>query len=50
MPGIFVVPDHLTVRHVIEELLLVEACSEQTEWTGLVVYLPLGSVLIVEMD
>jgi predicted nuclease of predicted toxin-antitoxin system len=41
MPGIFVVPDHLAVRHVIEELLLVEACSEQTEWTGLVVYLPL---------
>jgi len=26
---------------VIEELLLVEACSEQPKWAGLVVYLPL---------
>ena len=28
-------------QQVIEELLLVEACSEQAEWAGLVVYLPL---------
>jgi hypothetical protein len=41
MPGVFGVPDRLAVRQVIEELLLVEACSEQAEWTGLVVYLPL---------
>jgi predicted nuclease of predicted toxin-antitoxin system len=41
MPGVFVVPDRLAVRQVIEELLLVEACSEQAEWSGLVVYLPL---------
>jgi predicted nuclease of predicted toxin-antitoxin system len=41
MPGVFVVPDRLAVRQVIEELLLVEACSEQAEWAGLVVYLPL---------
>ena len=41
MPGVFVVPDRLAVRQAIEELLLLEACSEQAEWTGLVVYLPL---------
>jgi predicted nuclease of predicted toxin-antitoxin system len=41
MPGVFVVPDRMAVRQAIEELLLVEACSEQAEWAGLVVYLPL---------
>jgi predicted nuclease of predicted toxin-antitoxin system len=41
MPGVFVLPDHLAVRQAVEELLLVEACSEQAEWAGLVVYLPL---------
>jgi hypothetical protein len=41
MPGVFVVSDRLAARQVIEELLLVEACNEQAEWTGLVVYLPL---------
>jgi hypothetical protein len=41
MPGVIVVPDRMAVRQVIEELLLVEACSEQEDWAGLVVYLPL---------
>jgi predicted nuclease of predicted toxin-antitoxin system len=41
MPGVFVVPDRLSDCQAIEELLLVEACSEQAEWAGLVVYLPL---------
>jgi len=41
MPGVFVMPDRLAVRQAIEELLLVETCSEQAEWDGLVVYLPL---------
>jgi hypothetical protein len=41
MPGVFVVPDRMAVRQAIEELLLVETCSEQAEWAGLVVYLPL---------
>src|SRR4029450_9193991 len=41
MPGVFVVPDRMAVRQGIEELLLVEACSEQAEWAGLIVYLPL---------
>ena len=41
MPGVFVMPDHMAVRQAIEEVLLVEACSEQAEWADLVVYLPL---------
>jgi predicted nuclease of predicted toxin-antitoxin system len=41
MPGLFVVPDRLPVRQAIDELLLIDACSEQAEWAGLVLYLPL---------
>lgn len=31
MPGVFVLSDRIAVRQAIEELLLVEACSEQAE-------------------
>jgi len=41
MPGVFVVNDRRPIREAIEELLLIDDCSEQTEWSGLVVYLPL---------
>ena len=41
MPGVFVVHNRVAVRQVIEELLLMDACSEQAEWVGLVLYLPL---------
>ncbi len=41
MPGVFVCDDRMPVRQVIEELLLIEDGSEQVEWAGLVVYLPL---------
>jgi predicted nuclease of predicted toxin-antitoxin system len=41
MPGVFVVNDRMPVRQAIEELLLIEDCSEQAEWAGRVVYLPL---------
>jgi predicted nuclease of predicted toxin-antitoxin system len=41
MPGIFVVNDRMSTRQAIDELLLIEACSEQGEWASLVVYLPL---------
>ena len=40
MPGVFVVHDRLAVGQAIKELLLIEACSDQAEWAGLVVYLP----------
>jgi predicted nuclease of predicted toxin-antitoxin system len=41
MPGVFVVDDHMAVRQAIEEILLIEHCSEQAEWNGLIAYLPL---------
>lgn len=41
MPGVFVVHDRMPVRQAIEELSLMETCSAQGEWLGLVVYLPL---------
>jgi predicted nuclease of predicted toxin-antitoxin system len=41
MPGVFVVNDRLPVGRAIDELLLVEGCSEQAEWTDRVLYLPL---------
>ncbi len=41
MSGVFVVHDRMSIRQAIEELLLIESCSEQEEWAGLVIYLPL---------
>ena len=41
MPGVFVLNDRLPVRQAIDELLLIDACSEPAEWEGLVLYLPL---------
>lgn len=41
MPGMFVVHDSTPVRSIIEELLLLDECSKQEEWFGLVLYLPL---------
>lgn len=42
MPGLFVLNDRTSMHASIEELLLIDACSEQREWAGLVAYLPLG--------
>jgi predicted nuclease of predicted toxin-antitoxin system len=41
MPGVFVVPHRMSIRQAIDELLLIEDGSEQAEWNGRVVYLPL---------
>lgn len=41
MPGVFVLSDRLPVRQAIDELLLIDACSEQAEWAGVVLFLPL---------
>src|SRR5437867_9815432 len=41
MPGLFVVNDRLRVGEAIAEVLLLDEYTEQAEWTGLVVYLPL---------
>lgn len=39
--GLFVVSDRRPVGETIEELLLIDGCSESTEWDGQIVYLPL---------
>lgn len=37
----FVINKNMPIREVINELLLMDECSEQAEWLGLVIYLPL---------
>ena len=41
MPGVFVVGNLSPVRQVIDELLLIDACSEHLEWNTRVLFLPL---------
>jgi predicted nuclease of predicted toxin-antitoxin system len=41
MPGVFVVNDRMPVGRAIDELLMVDDCSEPGEWEGRVLYLPL---------
>jgi len=41
MAGMFVVNDRMPIRQAINELLLLVDCSEQAEWQGVVLYLPL---------
>jgi len=41
LPGLFVVNDRLLVSEAISELILMADCSEQGEWEGRVIYLPL---------
>ena len=41
MSGVFVFNDRFPVGQTIQEILLVIECSDQEEWNGRVVYLPL---------
>jgi hypothetical protein len=41
MSGVFVVSDRFPVGQAIEQILLINECSEQAEWSGRVIYLPL---------
>jgi|SRR5882672_781175 len=41
MPGVIAVDDDLPIGQVIEELLIIVACSETIDWENQVVYLPL---------
>ena len=41
MTGLFVVNDRMSIRQAIDELLLLINCTEQAEWKGIVLYLPL---------
>ena len=41
MPGLFVLNDRFPVGQAIQELLLMAECSEQAEWIGKAVHVPL---------
>jgi hypothetical protein len=41
VPGVFVLNDRFPVGQGIDEIMLVVGCTAQSEWTGLVVFLPL---------
>ena len=41
MIGLFVINDRMPIRQAIDELSLLIDCTEQAEWKGIVLYLPL---------
>lgn len=41
MAGVFIFSDRLPVGQTIEEILLMVACTDQTEWSGRAVHVPL---------
>ena len=41
MPGVFVFSDRLPIGDAIEEIILLDECSEPDDWSGRVVYMPL---------
>ena len=41
MSGLFVVSDRTSIRQTIDEILLLANCTEQKEWKGIVLHLPL---------
>jgi hypothetical protein len=41
MPGVFILPDDLSIGRAIEEIVIVADCSEPEEWTGRIEFLPL---------
>lgn len=41
MAGMFVINDRMPNRQVIDELILLVDCSEQTEWKDIILYLPI---------
>ncbi len=40
-PGVFIISQNLSLRHAIDELLLIWVCSESEEWANLIVDVPL---------
>jgi hypothetical protein len=41
MPGLFVVRRYAGTQRVIEDILIIDACSVESEWDGQIQYLPL---------
>lgn len=42
MPGVIIVPQWLAIGTALDDLLLVAACSESSDWAGCVAFLPLS--------
>ena len=40
-PGLLVVPQHLAVRQVVDDLILISTATEADEWVNRVVFLPI---------
>ncbi len=40
-PGLLVVPQHLALRHVMDDLILIWTATEADEWVNRVVFLPI---------
>lgn len=40
MPGVFLINDRMPIGSVVKEILLIDGCTEQVEWNGVVVHLP----------
>jgi predicted nuclease of predicted toxin-antitoxin system len=41
MPGVFILDERFPVGQALQELLLITECSEHSEWSNLVIYVPL---------
>lgn len=41
MSGLFVINDRAPIRQIIDELLLIDSTGKQSEWTGMLLYLPM---------
>ena len=41
MPGVIVVSNRLSIRQAIDDIVLLAECSDENEWDGQVIYLPL---------
>ena len=41
MPGVFILNDRMPIGQAIQEILLMNACSDQLEWNGRAVHVPI---------
>ncbi len=41
MPGAFIVNNQMAIRQAIDEILLLVDCTQQSEWSNIILYLPM---------
>jgi predicted nuclease of predicted toxin-antitoxin system len=41
MPGAFIVNNQMAIRQAIDEILLLVNCTQQSEWSNIILYLPM---------